>query len=463
MAAIKDQANSVYRDFVTDGVPASGPNDPDKADIRGLFSVIDVAVAAAQAGITIVPTTAARDAFYATPANQSKLVYVNNNNGSAADPTNGVYEYVGGSARIAQGFYQGVVSSVAPLQNEIDAINAGFVAKSTPYSDNQLLRWQIIPNVFRSITDGALVNSPDVATTGDMPVVKGRDVIFLPGNDFFDGRAGIGFRDADGNIMPGYVPAPVASGRHNPPPGAATWFVNFRLSDLGQLYVGVGNTVPSSIPTPGGGSTGDSQWIGKKWAMSGDSIVNGNLWAPTVQAKLGIGTYTNWGVGGTTMRQILTDRTSADFAGLDLYGISTGTNDFGLAQTPIGSPTDTPSNATGATFWAAIRYNIETVLGWNPSMRMFMMTPLKRSDEFTAHPGGVPLKAYRDAILAAGEMYGVPVYDQYSRSGIGPQTFANFLRDERSTAGYYLHPNEVGGVLIGTQMYPWINGLGHGS
>lgn len=163
------------------------------------------------------------------------------------------------------------------------------------------------------------------------------------------------------------------------------------------------------------------------------------------------------------MRDILADRTAADFAGLDLYGISTSTNDFGLAQTPIGSPADTPSNAVGATFWAAMRYNIETVLGWNPSMRMFMMTPLKRNDEFTSHPGGVPLKAYRDAILAAGEMYGIPVYDQYSRSGIGPQTFATFLRDERSTAGYYLHPNEVGGVLIGTQMYPWINGLGRGS
>lgn len=121
MAAIKDQANSVYRDFVTDGVPASGPNDPDKADIRGLFSVIDLAVAAAQAGIKPVATLADRDTFYATEANRDKLVYVNNNNGSDTDAANGVYEYVNGAPRIAKSFYAGVAAIVQPLVDEAEA------------------------------------------------------------------------------------------------------------------------------------------------------------------------------------------------------------------------------------------------------------------------------------------------------------------------------------------------------
>ncbi len=131
MAGIKDQANSVYRDFVVDGVPASGQNDPAKSDIRNLFSAVDIGIAAAQAGIKIVATTADRDSYYATPANQSKLVYVNNNNGSASDPANGVYEYSGGSARLAQGFYQGVASVVQPLVDRAETAASSAQASAT--------------------------------------------------------------------------------------------------------------------------------------------------------------------------------------------------------------------------------------------------------------------------------------------------------------------------------------------
>lgn len=124
MTAIKDQANSVYRDFVTDGVPASGPNDPSKSDIRNLFGAVELAIGASQANIQTVSNVTARDTFYANEANRSKLVYVNNNNGSATDPANGVYEYVNGSARIAQGFYNGVASVVQPLVDQMKAIAA---------------------------------------------------------------------------------------------------------------------------------------------------------------------------------------------------------------------------------------------------------------------------------------------------------------------------------------------------
>lgn len=131
MGQISDEANDVYRDFVTDGVPASGPNDPSKPDIRSLFSAVDVAIAASASGITIVATTAARDTFYGDPANQSKLVYVNNNNGSATDPANGVYEYVSGAARIAQGFYQGLSTVVQPLVDEAQASAEDAAASAT--------------------------------------------------------------------------------------------------------------------------------------------------------------------------------------------------------------------------------------------------------------------------------------------------------------------------------------------
>ncbi len=115
MGDIYDKGAVVYRDFEIDGVAASGLHEPTKAALRDLIRMIDVAVYAAAAGITQVDDLAARDTFYADANNQAKLVYVNNNNGSADDPANGVYEYVGGGPRIAAGFYQGVASIVQPL------------------------------------------------------------------------------------------------------------------------------------------------------------------------------------------------------------------------------------------------------------------------------------------------------------------------------------------------------------
>ncbi|WP_454798599.1 sialidase family protein [Novosphingobium lindaniclasticum] len=118
MGDITERWNSAWRDFATDGIPATGENDPNKAEIRPIGYLIERAINAAQAGLTTVSNIAARDAFYAVPANQAKLVYVNNNNGSATDPANGVYEYAGGSARLAASFYAGVASVVQPLVDE---------------------------------------------------------------------------------------------------------------------------------------------------------------------------------------------------------------------------------------------------------------------------------------------------------------------------------------------------------
>jgi hypothetical protein len=84
-----------------------------------------VSAAAAAQGIETVASISARNTFYADPDNQSKLVYVNNNNGSSADPANGVYEYVDGAARLAQGFYAGISIIMQPYvdaaQEKVDA------------------------------------------------------------------------------------------------------------------------------------------------------------------------------------------------------------------------------------------------------------------------------------------------------------------------------------------------------
>jgi hypothetical protein len=91
----------------------------DATDARA--SAVAASIAADKAGYTTVATITDRDTFYATEANRGKLVYVNNNGGSATDPANGVYEYVGGTVRFAQSFYARVASVVQPLVNEAKA------------------------------------------------------------------------------------------------------------------------------------------------------------------------------------------------------------------------------------------------------------------------------------------------------------------------------------------------------
>lgn len=58
MGQIYDDAQEVYRPFVIDGVPASGPNDPSKTDIIGLFKVIDGLVGGAISGAAPYDTAA---------------------------------------------------------------------------------------------------------------------------------------------------------------------------------------------------------------------------------------------------------------------------------------------------------------------------------------------------------------------------------------------------------------------
>lgn len=95
------------------------------AAFTDLYNQAVVAAAVSAQGITTVATTTDRDTFYADADNQSKLVYVNNNNGAADDPDNGVYEYVDGAPRIAEGFYQGVAVIVQPLVAAAQTAQAG--------------------------------------------------------------------------------------------------------------------------------------------------------------------------------------------------------------------------------------------------------------------------------------------------------------------------------------------------
>lgn len=93
MGAIKTQSDTAFRDYVTEGVPASGPHEPIKSEIRAIFPKIEAADAAiALAGvITVKKTTKALlDADLAHAAGVLAIVYSDGDN-------NGIYAKLLGS------------------------------------------------------------------------------------------------------------------------------------------------------------------------------------------------------------------------------------------------------------------------------------------------------------------------------------------------------------------------------
>lgn len=110
--------------------------DIDMPALRTFLATLQGSVALAAEGIVTVLTVAERDAFYATVANRGKLVYVNNNNGSATDPFNGIYEFANGGPRIATAYLEGLTTIVQPLvdqaQTAATAATAGAGGLSFP-------------------------------------------------------------------------------------------------------------------------------------------------------------------------------------------------------------------------------------------------------------------------------------------------------------------------------------------
>ncbi|NSX92644.1 hypothetical protein [Agrobacterium tumefaciens] len=86
-------AAEVFRDFVTDGVPSSGPHNPRKPDIRKLLKQYETIIAAfTSSGGVIYASKAALDADLARPANTMAWVL-----GDAVAANNGIYRKVGAS------------------------------------------------------------------------------------------------------------------------------------------------------------------------------------------------------------------------------------------------------------------------------------------------------------------------------------------------------------------------------
>lgn len=86
------KANTVFRDYVTDMVPSSGVNDPDKVEIRKWGTYVESGIAGAAAGATIYASKVDMDADTSQAANAMAWVL-----GDATAANNGVYQFDGTS------------------------------------------------------------------------------------------------------------------------------------------------------------------------------------------------------------------------------------------------------------------------------------------------------------------------------------------------------------------------------
>ncbi|MBI1405715.1 MAG: hypothetical protein GC145_06270 [Caulobacter sp.] len=104
MASITDTATDVFRQYETDGVPASGAHKPSKTEIQALFGQIDSAILDASGGLLGFATWAELDAFDTTGLGEAQVAKVYDDSGTHTDPVTaatvdnaGIYALVIGS------------------------------------------------------------------------------------------------------------------------------------------------------------------------------------------------------------------------------------------------------------------------------------------------------------------------------------------------------------------------------
>jgi lysophospholipase L1-like esterase len=125
MGTFGDKFGEAWRNYNTDGVPASGDYEPEKALIRAIGPALDVAINSAAAGLPSYATVADLPTS-PTPADGAQArVY--------ADPTgtnNVVWKYTSGAWAIDHDFYSALANVVQPLVDEAAASAAASAASA---------------------------------------------------------------------------------------------------------------------------------------------------------------------------------------------------------------------------------------------------------------------------------------------------------------------------------------------
>jgi lysophospholipase L1-like esterase len=189
-----------------------------------------------------------------------------------------------------------------------------------------------------------------------------------------------------------------------------------------------------------------------KWNALGDSItVNVNFttkfYHEYIRESLGIGTFRNYGVGGSSyaIRSGKTDSFVERYPSMDndadLITVFGGTND----QTV---PTGTMADRTGATFYGACHVLYSGLIEKYPGKKIGIISPLPRVDDTKL----ATIVAVEKEVAA---YYSIPFLNLYESSGINVKSTAivnAFIPDG-------IHPNAGGHGIFAPKIIEFIKSL----
>lgn len=240
--------------------------------------------------------------------------------------------------------------------------------------------------------------------------------------------------------------------------GTGTYIVSVSQVITSQtMYGGISPVV--SYRTYGGILTAVTKpYDSKKLVILGDSISYTAGYVPYILAGTGLALLANHSRPGRGMKDALysyngttaSPLTSANFTAADVVILNLGTNDWAGANTSLGVDLGTIADTTpdfsgagGSSFYGDTFRALYQITQWNPTIRIFVATPLKRGDytgtpEQPTYPGlngtGRTLEQYVQALREVAEIFAAPIIDQFKFAGLNPYNIT-------SVTGDGLHPS----------------------
>ena len=211
-------------------------------------------------------------------------------------------------------------------------------------------------------------------------------------------------------------------------------------------------------------SISTNKWVDKTFVIFGDSITNYdglaynefNKEAGTIVK--GYQSYMREALGciaikqgyaGHRMPQILPYIKAYDYTNVDAVTITSGANDF-MSTAPIGTVQPIGSVFDETSFVGAFQSAVEYIMGFNPEIKIYLITPVKGWD------GDVEMPiAYADGIKEVAKLYSISACDWYYESGINKITKTVYIGD-LDTVGSYLHPSTKGYERMANILIPFL-------
>lgn len=216
--------------------------------------------------------------------------------------------------------------------------------------------------------------------------------------------------------------------------------------------------------------------FGKKWACCGDSLTqySGGSSHPDNPEDTGFITQlmrrtgvigTNLGYAGKKWSSSTDSSFETGSAVQRVNTIVTNNQPYDIVTFAFGTNSDSDGDGTindapayDGTMCAAIKWCIETLVAWKPTISIGIILPPKRDD---TSGGSAQMKTRGDLIRQVAAMYAVPVCDMWAESGINTMSYTAEVSG--NTAYYYfsdgLHLNDNGKKQYAKRLLPFLRDI----